>query len=135
MSERISITLSEHTAEQVREMASLSQRNIEDVIAEMINSLFLSDDELEEQLATVSQLADQYLWALVDRDLPIARKARLDDLTARVKASQPLSDEEQREYQLMLNLVEVYMLWRSSALAELKQRGYKVGHYINQADE
>lgn len=134
MGKTVTITLSEDTAEQLQELARLSQRTLEDVASEMLNSTFVSEENLEAQLEAVSGYSDNRLWALVDRDVTPVQRERLNQLRDRVKSSQALNESEEREYRTLLNLVEIYMLWRSAAVAELKQRGYKVGRYVNQPD-
>lgn len=84
---------------------------------------------MNESLAALSNYSDEQLWAVVYHRLPWTHSMRLRELSARQKQS-ALTNEEQRELDELLLLVDDLMLLRSEALLQLKNRGHNIDLYL-----
>lgn len=138
MGKTITLNLPEGILAHFEQAASQSQRTLEEEVTAALQTMVIDSDNpeaLTAQLNQVSAYPDAYLWVLVERHLTPHQEARYYELTDKRKSGQTLSADEAQEHQKLMDLLTMQMLWRSAALAELKTRGYKVGHYFNQPDE
>ncbi len=119
----ILLQLPDELYERLREIADDSHRPVESVLIDSLSLLFGDLPTINpEQLVKFS---DEQLWALVHRQIAWPQDARLRELTARGKQGR-LSEDEQSELEALIDAYDQYVLLRSQALIQLKQRGYNV---------
>lgn len=122
----IHIDVPEELFEKMQEAAERSDQPVETVLVGSLALLFGDPPPNWDQLeATLESLPDDQLWALVYRRLAWPESARLHDLVARGRLA-PLTDDEQRELEALIDDADRYTLVRSRALLLLKGRGYDV---------
>lgn len=109
--------------ERVRQIAHDSQTPMETVLLDSLHMLFGDLYEITPQ--SLQALTDEQLWALVYRPLARFQDMRLQELTARGKAGN-LTSAENAEIERLVSAVDRYVLLRTRALVELKQRGHDV---------
>jgi hypothetical protein len=118
--------------QRVREMAEASNRTVELLLLESIDSRFrqlVFEGDLEAMLAGLAVYSDAQLWAVVQSRLEPERSARLHELADQSKQGD-LPEAEQRELDLLLDLADRQMLMRSEALRLLNERGHDVAAYF-----
>ncbi len=126
----LQVELPEELYERLQQVAEENHRSLELVVIESLNALFgKPSDNLNTTLASLSSYSEEQLWAIVSRRLSRAQSERLHELSARQKRM-PLTDEEKRELDELLALVDQLMLLRSEALLQLKKRGHDIDLYL-----
>lgn len=95
MAEQVTITLPDFLAQQVREVAALTQRSLEEVLLE-----WLTRGSAEPE---ISSLTDDQVLALCDSELSSQEQTPLSDLLGRQRENQLQEDEMQQE--LFLSII------------------------------
>ncbi|PSB14475.1 hypothetical protein C7B65_26390 [Phormidesmis priestleyi ULC007] len=85
MAERVTLTLPDSLAQQVHEVATLTQRPLEDVLLE-----WLTRGSMEPAIASLS---DTQVLALCDSELSLQEQTQLSDLLGKQRENQLRSDE------------------------------------------
>ncbi|MCY6493415.1 hypothetical protein [Leptolyngbya sp. GGD] len=93
MAEQVTITLPDFLAQQVREVATLTQRPLEEVLLE-----WLTRGSAEPE---ISSLTDDQVLALCDSELSSQEQTQLSDLLGRQRENQLHEDEMQQLNQLL----------------------------------
>lgn len=124
------VNLPSSTYEQLRENAERSNRSVEDMLSGMAALFFAPLPELDNALAVMQDYTDEELWRVIAMRLHAQDEQRMDALTAKSKQT-TLSDDEEAEFDTLLERLEQFILIRSEALMQLKLRGYDMDSYLN----
>jgi predicted transcriptional regulator len=125
------LTLPDALYQRVQRQAEASQRSVEQLMLESLELLFDEADmtlNVDTALAAMDNYTDAQLWAVVYRRLSWEQSLRLRELIGKAKIA-AVSAEEERELDHLLALNDQYMLLRSEALLQLKQRGQAIDAY------
>ncbi len=126
----VTLTLPEAIYERAKETAQVVDRSLEQVLTQ---SIALSLPALEtdlppavrSELAALSLLGDDDLWAVARSTMDERQQARLQTL-AEAKKRRPLTPSEQSELVLLMDEAERVMLRKAEAYRLLARRGYDV---------
>lgn len=116
MSEHVTIELSEQVARRAESVARLSNRRVEDVLAELL-------ERAVEELP-VDMLPDEDVITLADMVLDGDRNEELSGLLARNREGR-LDDEAKRQLDEIMSVYERGLLRKAQALREAVRRGLR----------
>jgi hypothetical protein len=83
--------------------------------------------EVSDQI--LDRYSDDQLWAIFHHFVPVMEQYRLRELKVQ-NESRDLTEEEHKEIDSLLNVLNSYMLVRSKALALLNKRGYHTDYLV-----
>lgn len=125
----ITINLPEQVYEQIRTAAERAQRPVGEVVLEAVlaatPTLGEPETPLRSALAQLAYLHDAALWQMARATMPPAQRERLAWLHDKQQRD-GLTEDEQAEEQVLLQLYRETLLVRAQAAVLLKQRGYDV---------
>jgi hypothetical protein len=124
MGRTIVLDLPDELAARAEYLARLSQRHVDDVLADRLSFLLPPLDIPSEQLeySPVSDLSDDQVVALARSQMDPVQNSRLRQLQ-RKRESESLSPAEQAELLSLWQIYEVGSLRKAQALAESVRRG------------
>jgi hypothetical protein len=125
------LSLPEEVVEQFRQFAAAGSRTLEDVMAETLETYQPTLAEYEKMLAPLADYSDERLWQVVNETLTQAEIDRYQALSDK-RSTGTLLEDEQREIHRLVEKIEIQMLFRSEAVAILKERGHDVSRFIGQ---
>jgi hypothetical protein len=110
-------------------VAEITHRSVEDVLATTVNvALPQIPDlpaDLADELAAMTMLNDEALWAATESSLSPVQQRRLSQLT-HAGGSRPLTAAESSELAHLLDLYDRSVVRRARAFALLAHRGYQI---------
>ncbi len=125
----INIPIPQAIFQRFQRIAAATFRPIEEVIASTLTaSLPLADDlpdEITDELAAMTWMSDDALWAATQSSIGAAQQSRLRQLS-HLGGERTLSASETAELDHYLNLHDLAVLRRARAMAILAQRGHVV---------
>lgn len=125
----VTLHLPDHLYERVQQIATNSNRTVENVLVEGLTLLLDSDGEPLDSLDDLADFTLIQLWAVVHRRLVWHQSQRLHDLVTKSKYT-TLSPDEISERDSLLERNQQLMLQRSEALALLHERGEDVSQFF-----
>jgi len=124
MGRTIVLDLPDELVERAEYLARLSQRRVDDVLADrlafLLPPLDVPSDELD--YSSVSDLSDDQVLALAQSQMDLVQNARLRQLQEK-RERESLSPAEQAELLSLWQIYEVGSLRKAEALAEAVRRG------------
>lgn len=124
MGRTIVLDLPDELVERAEYLARLSQRRVDDVLADrlafLLPPLDVPSDELD--YSSVSDLSDDQVLALAQSQMDLVQNARLRQLQEK-RDRESLSPAEQAELLSLWQIYEVGSLRKAEALAEAVRRG------------
>ena len=124
MGRTIVLDLPDELVERAEYLARLSQRRVDDVLADrlafLLPPLDVPSDELD--YSSVSDLSDEQVLALAQSQMDLVQNARLRQLQEK-RERESLSPAEQAELLSLWQIYEVGSLRKAEALAEAVRRG------------
>jgi hypothetical protein len=137
MSRTITITLPDYLVEHLEILAGIQQKTLEETVLAKLDqpdelfSVSTSQPETaEDLLESLKRYSDDALWKVVQTTLTLPEEQRLNTLMEAIKSGISLSVTEEKEYQILHQMVMTQMLRRSAALVHLKERGYDVREFF-----
>lgn len=127
----IVLNLPDELLQRYRQAASAGNRTIEEVMTETLTSHQPEVEDYEKMLAPLAGYSDEQLWQIVHETLPDAEKTRYEMLVDKRRGGAILANE-QAEIDQLVEKIEMQMLFRSEALALLKERGHDISRFISQ---
>jgi hypothetical protein len=126
MTIEVTLNLPEALIEHARTLGQVTQRNVEAVLTDTLELLWLASATLPDGTLypPVSTLSDAELLALTDLKLSEAQTERLGKLQAQGKAA-GLGEIERYELLALLQIYQIGQLRKSEALSEAVQRGLR----------
>ena len=126
----VNIELPEEIYQRLNDMATVTQRSLEEVIFQTIRgNLPPTPDDLPPQqrdlVADLQLLNDEALWAVTREPLPTQRWRRHQRLLGKAETS-ALTSTERTELTKLREATDRFVIRRSYALALLKWRGYTI---------
>jgi hypothetical protein len=126
----VNIELPEEIYRRFQDMATVTQRSLEEVIVQTIRGNLppMLDDLPPEQrdlVADLQHLSDEALWVVAREPLPEQRWRRHQRLLRRAETS-ALTNSERTELTELRQATDRFVIRRSYALALLKWRGYTI---------
>jgi hypothetical protein len=126
----VTIELPEEIYQRLKDLATVTQRSLEDVIFQTIRgNLPPALDDLppdqRDLVADVQRRSDEALWALAREPLPDQHWRRHQRLLGKAETS-ALTSAERRELTELRKATDRFVIRRSYALALLKWRGYTI---------
>jgi uncharacterized protein YnzC (UPF0291/DUF896 family) len=132
LTQSITLSLPEPTLRKLRRAAELTYRSVDELVTAAVNASLIGADternipqELADELAAMSVLSDQALWAASELSLSAAQQRRLRQLNA-LPQTQALTEAEVQEQAALLNSYQRAVLRRAKALSILAQRGHAI---------
>lgn len=123
----IAVNLPESAYRRLKRAAGISHRPFDELLLDVVNvALSVSPElpeEITDELAAMSILSDDALWAASESSLSPGQQRRLQQLN-QAGGSRPLTPAEKDEEAELLELYDRSVLRRARALALLSLRGY-----------
>jgi hypothetical protein len=126
----IVLNLPDELLQRYRHAATQGNRTIEEVMMETLTSHQPEVEDYDRLLAPLVDYSDEQLWQLVHETLTEAEKSRYELLVDKRRGGAIL-EQEQAEIDALAEKIEMQMLFRSEALALLKERGFDTQAYLN----
>jgi hypothetical protein len=126
MTVEVTLNLSEALIEHAQMLGQVTQRNVEAVLTDTLELLWLASGTLPEPTLNppVSNLSDAELLTLTTLKLSEAQNERLAELQTQGKTS-GLSEVERYELLALLQIYQIGQIRKSEALAEGVRRGLR----------
>ena len=128
-SQTVGVRLPQTLFQRLERIAEATHRSVEDVLATTVNAVLLPTPDiptdLADELVAMTLFNDEALQAATQSSLSPAQQKRLRQLS-HTGGSRPLTDAENKELRLLLQLHDYAILRRAKALAILAQRGYDI---------
>lgn len=122
----VTLHLSDTTFERARMAARVLQRPIEDVLSDALAAAFPSIQDapadMQRELAELTWLSDEDLWAVAHSAMSVAHQQRLRELD-KLNNSRSLTVEEMVELESLREEYGRFTLRKARALAVLSMRG------------
>jgi hypothetical protein len=124
MTTEVTLTLSENIIEHANRLGSATQRDLGAVLADTLEMMWLTVDELPsiDRHNSITALTDDEILALSKAKMDEIQNRRLGDLQANGKATR-LTEAERYELLALLQIYQLGQLRKSEALAEAVKRG------------
>ena len=133
MEKTLSIKMPEEVFRKLEQAANSTQQTIDDVIVNTVNATFAAPPDLSapmaDELAIMHQMKDESLWESVHSSVTAQEQNRLQKLNL-VAKERPLSEDERREQQALLQAHHRSVLRRAQGIAILTLRGHTVSDEI-----
>jgi hypothetical protein len=130
----VSVQVPEPIFRRLERIAAVTHRSVADVLTTSVNLALprMSDlpEDLADDLAAMSMLSDEALWAATESAFSPAQHRRLEQLS-HAGGSRPLSSIEAVELKQLLDLLDQSILRRAQACAILAYRGYDLPDQAN----
>ena len=127
--ETVTVQLPQPVFLKLKQAADLTHRSVEDVLVAAVNVTLVESPhlppELANELAALSLLSDEALWAATQPSLSAAEQSRLSQLNHHA-GERSLTPAEEQEREQLLAAYHRSVLRRAKALAVLAQRGHPV---------
>lgn len=126
MAVEVTIALPESVVAQAKWLGNSTQRDVAEVLADTLSMLWspLEDQPDSSFYPPVSSLSDAEVLKLADAKMDAVQNDRLGELQARGKAT-GLTEAEQMELLVLMQIYQIGQLRKSEALAEAVQRGLR----------
>lgn len=123
MTAQLTVTLPEKVYKRMQRLAELAGRNVEETLAETLDSwLPPLSSELDSQ--PVESLSDDEVLALSESMMDEVLSKRMSALLYKQQA-EPMSEAEQAELKMLMDIYGVGQLRKGAALAEAVKRGLR----------
>jgi hypothetical protein len=124
MTTEVTLTLPENLIEHANRLGSATQRDLGTVLADTLEMMWLTVDELPgiDRHHSIAALTDDEVLALSKAKMDEIQNQRLGDLQANGKATR-LTEAERYELLALLQIYQLGQLRKSEALAEAVKRG------------
>lgn len=125
----VSVQLPESLFRRLQYIAEITHRQVEDVLTTTVNVALPPDpnlpSDLADELAAMTMLNDDALWAATELSLSPAQQRRMNQL-AHAGGIRPLTAAESAELARLQDLYDRSVLRRARALSILAHRGYEI---------
>lgn len=127
MAVEVTIALPESVVAQAKWLGNATQRDVAEVLADTLSMLWSALEEQPDSsfYPPVSSLSDAEVLTLADAKMDAVQNDRLGELQARGKAT-GLTEAEQMELLVLMQIYQIGQLRKSEALAEAVQRGLRI---------
>jgi hypothetical protein len=124
MAVEVTLKLPERVVEHARRFGQATQRNVDEVLADVLEMLWSTVDSFPDLWSPVSLLSDEEVLALADLKMDPIQNKRLGELQTRGKA-EGLTETERTELLALLHIYQTGQLRKSEGLAEAARRGLR----------
>ncbi|ETX06667.1 hypothetical protein [Candidatus Entotheonella palauensis] len=124
MAVEVTLQLSEHLVEHAKRFGDATQREVGQVLADILEMMWATIDMGAELEPPVATLTDEDVLALADAKIDSSQNDRLGELQAQGKAN-GLTEAERVELLALLHLYQVGQMRKSEGLAEAVRRGLR----------
>jgi hypothetical protein len=120
----VTLQLSEQLVEHAQRFGAVTRREVGQVLADTLELMWATIGSVPEHAVPVSSLSDKDVLALADAKMDPAQNTRLEELQANGK-EHGLTDTEQAELLVLLQMYQVGQLRKSEGLAEAVRPGLR----------
>lgn len=124
MSTQVSVTLPEDVYRRAERLATLTSRNVADVLADTIVLSLTPLAEEQEPVRSISELSDEEVLALMELQMEPAQDQRLSVLLDKQQAGE-LTEADRSELLALMQVYQEGLLRKAQALREAVQRGLR----------
>jgi hypothetical protein len=124
MTVEVTLKLPDNLVEQAQRLGLLTQRNVETVLADALETVWVTLENFPGSNLPVSVLSDEAVAELANAKMDETQSQRLGELQAKGKST-GLNESERYELLVLLQISQLGQLRKSEALAEAVQRGLR----------
>ena len=122
MNTQVTLTLSPDSYQRAKHLAKLTERNINEMLSDSLESLLLPFAVSPETSQPVSALSDQEVIALTELQLPPKQDRRLSGLLDKQQADK-INPQERAELFALMQMYQEGLLRKARSLNEAVKRG------------